>query len=143
MGCDFGFIDIITIGLVSIHAPVWGATLYRCDIALNNCFNPRTRVGCDTRYSRTTKLSSCFNPRTRVGCDGFYRLVTDYVSVSIHAPVWGATRIYYLLRPVPCFNPRTRVGCDTISRLLIVLLDCFNPRTRVGCDWIICKSWAA
>ena len=98
--------------LVSIHAPVWGATISRLLIVLLDCFNPRTRVGCDVRYvaikpicefqsthpcgvRRLQTFKACptvrFNPRTRVGCDTVARngLITRFV--SIHAPVWGAT----------------------------------------------------
>ena len=32
--------------------------------------------------------------------------------VSIHAPVWGATRTHATGFGDLCFNPRTRVGCD-------------------------------
>ena len=57
---------------VSIHAPVWGATL-----------------ACHKDYSYLS-----FNPRTRVGCD-----LVDHPdqwgdNVSIHAPVWGATAFF-------------------------------------------------
>ena len=50
VGCDaalacFGFIDG-----VSIHAPVWGATLVVVSVKPWGCFNPRTRVGCDRDY---------------------------------------------------------------------------------------------
>ena len=76
------------------------------------CFNPRTRVGCDAhekerRYARLfqsthpcgvrrndciiTVSHYCFNPRTRVGCDFTYSLTASLTTVSIHAPVWGAT----------------------------------------------------
>ena len=54
---------------VSIHAPVWGATLGLHDIHQKRGFNPRTRVGCD-------------NPD---------HLFLGTRQVSIHAPVWGAT----------------------------------------------------
>ena len=56
---------------VSIHAPVWGATNGKIlSMTITQCFNPRTRVGCDMRHVE------------RAG---------QYM-VSIHAPVWGATR---------------------------------------------------
>ena len=56
---------------VSIHAPAWGAT---CLCAGQSdgcrCFNPRTRVGCDTLQAVPLRLlTGRFNPRTRVGCD--------------------------------------------------------------------------
>ena len=55
---------------VSIHAPVWGAT-DRQDGAYGfmACFNPRTRVGCDLALGLYRVSFRCFNPRTRVGCD--------------------------------------------------------------------------
>ena len=33
--------------VVSIHAPVWGATVVEIKEESAACFNPRTRVGCD------------------------------------------------------------------------------------------------
>ena len=129
-------------GLVSIHAPAWGATLPICPKGDGSgCFNPRTRVGCD-QLSLISGVSD----------DG----------VSIHAPAWGATRTARCnratvmwfqsthprgVRPAghkDChrsrdgrrkrFNPRTRVGCDAISTAITLTPLCFNPRTRVGCD---------
>ena len=37
--------------LVSIHAPVWGATRVSFVNCINKCFNPRTRVGCDVIFT--------------------------------------------------------------------------------------------
>ncbi len=55
--------------------------------------------------------------------------------VSIHAPVKGATRV---VLPEPMgndsFNPRTREGCDFQPQTLLTIALCFNPRTREGCD---------
>ena len=141
--------------IVSIHAPVWGATAVLVPTINNLCFNPRTRVGCDPPFGfskSTAKFQSThpcgvrlinhnapkrvrgFNPRTRVGCD-------------CHQMKCGQS--------CPCFNPRTRVGCDILERIVsyftpvsihapvwgatsaVVRLyfgSCFNPRTRVGCD---------
>jgi len=55
--------------VVSIHAPVMGATI---------------------RQSATTLVFS-FNPRTRDGCDGGFIFKCSIRVVSIHAPVMGAT----------------------------------------------------
>ena len=54
-------------------------------------FNPRTRVGCDPMIYHYHYHHERFNPRTRVGCD--VRSVPGTINsrVSIHAPVWGAT----------------------------------------------------
>ena len=126
------------------------------------CFNPRTRVGCD-RYIvifgdenvfQSThpcgvrlyffcflNLENSFNPRTRVGCDNKHPNKKEIKEVSIHAPVWGATKrigvdnLNAMFQSThPCgvrlrticaksvslsFNPRTRVGCDALSLLLM------------------------
>ena len=77
------------------------------------------------------------------------------MDVSIHAPVWGATKHLIEYSLWVGFNPRTRVGCDKTLRIVeyfkLVSIHapvwgatraavglnasiCFNPRTRVGCD---------
>ena len=56
---------------VSIHAPAWGAT---------------------EATAKAGEPVICFNPRTRVGCDSTnHLLLPSSGSVSIHAPAWGAT----------------------------------------------------
>ena len=100
------------------HAPVWGAT---CPLRLWNmartCFNPRTRVGCDTSVPRSRFRQDGFNPRTRVGCDMAPHAGHGLPAlVSIHAPAWGATPCPDVPeRAVRRFNPRTRVGCDVLA----------------------------
>ena len=79
---------------VSIHAPAWGATSAKEDThELRQGFNPRTRVGCDVfpqfmGYGALQFQST--HPRgVRLGVD----MLSIYViSVSIHAPAWGATK---------------------------------------------------
>ena len=57
------------------------------------CFNPRARVGRDRPDRPATRATTRFNPRARVGRDIRYPLTPADLDVSIHAPVWGATRI--------------------------------------------------
>jgi len=80
--------------------------------------------------------SDCFNPRTRAGCDlSAIRQIDDQKAVSIHAPVRGATRQGHgISGTVQCFNPRTRAGCDPGVGYCTKKGRCFNPRTRAGCD---------
>ena len=135
MGCDDGESEQVKLFEVSIHAPVWGATIaskqlmtkwqfqstHPCGVrraayqkpvnALG--FNPRTRVGCDHPISISLRKERCFNPRTRVGCDGWLSKILFAQCVSIHAPVWGATSWCRISTAKLCFNPRTRVGCDS------------------------------
>ena len=60
------------------------------------------------------KAQDHFNPRTREGCDLLLFIAERAaVSISIHAPVKGAT-LHGCPRSGPFrnFNPRTREGCD-------------------------------
>ena len=78
---------------VSIHAPVWGATVKARRI-ING-----TNVSIHAPVWGATFQAFC---------------VQHYGVVSIHAPVWGATMNALDLEAVfERFNPRTRVGCDS------------------------------
>ncbi len=107
-------------GLVSIHAPAWGATLPICPKGDGSgCFNPRTRVGCD-QLSLISGVSD----------DG----------VSIHAPAWGATRTARCNRATVMWFQSTHprgvrpAGHKDCHRSRDGRRKRFNPRTRVGCD---------
>ena len=102
-----------------------------------------------------------FNPRTHVGCDASKDSTREHLSISIHAPTWGATRSRS--RPVafrlisihaPTWGAtavqsnepaRSRISIHaptwgaTITNTATnrVRID-FNPRTHVGCDQIRC-----
>ena len=57
-------------GLISIHAPQWGATVSPATRGkLFTYFNPRTPVGCDRFRVPVSDCFTYFNPRTPVGCD--------------------------------------------------------------------------
>jgi len=70
-----------------------GARLYIVSIVYCYiCFNPRARVGRDSSPEWRGAGRRCFNPRARVGRDFSSRsLAPQSVTVSIHAPAWGAT----------------------------------------------------
>ena len=102
---------------VSIHAPAWGATLAEITRPDGSTgFNPRARVGRDGIASwladECLKFQST-RPRgaRRAGPASRQRSL----SVSIHAPAWGATTpcAARCLRRF-CFNPRARVGRDSL-----------------------------
>ena len=106
------------------------------------CFNPRTRVGCDFLMRRSRLLISGFNPRTRVGCDSpptnrifaaqefqsthprGVRLaallgLSIRVTVSIHAPAWGATTSIWQARnsrPVSIHAPAWGATCRHVRQ---------------------------
>ena len=123
-----------TIFYVSIHAPVWGATLVGAAIVSVCVVSIHAPVWGATKTTTVSIMSRCFNPRTRVGCDAHSNLFIKTDKVSIHAPVWGATS-KFIFKPIyKSFNPRTRVGCDVIIIMAVTTTKGFNPRTRVGCD---------
>ena len=78
--------------VVSIHAPVWGATwLLLSKRAAQRCFNPRPRMGGDASENgyAITEVVSIHAPVWGATYGG-----SDWQrqgQVSIHAPVWGAT----------------------------------------------------
>jgi len=101
---------------------------------------------------------SDFNPRTREGCDVWQGMIDGTLTISIHAPVKGATILYpyhYARQdisihapvkgatpvrlaptyPTGNFNPRTREGCDLFRGRCYRPAQDFNPRTREGCDF--------
>ena len=98
VGCDgVTPVNLHAIVRVSIHAPAWGATSHTRLLAMaTTCFNPRTRVGCDRIPSPLAPLAVRFqstHPR------GVRRTAAARSRagelVSIHAPAWGATWIWY------------------------------------------------
>ena len=177
MGCDNRPIYRTVNRLVSIHAPVWGATNETPARPLPHYgFNPRTRVGCDHKlvalphrkrfqsthpcgvrqlYRKTKSQNASFNPRTRVGCDTLctsaladkawfqsthpcgVRLrqssgASQGKSVSIHAPVWGATvnrADRFLGLPVSIHAP---VWGATVFHPLLIAYDKFQSTHPCG-----------
>ena len=83
---------------VSIHAPLWGATrILLAEGAVGVGFNPRTPVGCDDQIDANAVTATSFNPRTPVGCDDAEHRGRGHKNqVSIHAPLWGATQRHRL-----------------------------------------------
>ena len=99
---------------VSIHAPVWGATkvffttdeiatfqsTHPCGVRRGAFrffrivvgFNPRTRVGCDSRPCPFSDSLIAFQSTHPCGVRPQNLQLLGTPSVSIHAPVWGATK---------------------------------------------------
>ena len=97
MGCDQVFVAVCQQVSVSIHAPVWGATRNWTDVQTVLTVSIHAPVWGATWASPKNNSYRCFNPRTRVGCDTIKDLVFEPSGVSIHAPVWGATRFIELM----------------------------------------------
>ena len=56
------------------------------------------------------------------------------MTVSIHAPAWGATRPGPWPAPPHRFNSRSRMGSDILSPTIAKVLISFNSRSRMGSD---------
>ena len=101
--------------LVSIHAPVWGATF----VIPNE--SP------DGEEFQSTRPCGARLP--------LHSTVPDTDTVSIHAPVWGATSGRYRLGGYPPVSIHAPVwGATQARRLLPYVQQRFNPRARVGRD---------
>ena len=160
MGCDhITTAHQLADGLVSIHAPAWGATAYQYVAGYVTKFqstHPRgvrllPQIGADAiiRFQSThprgvrRRALPCWPASTRFQSThprgvrhASLERVPHEALVSIHAPAWGATGAWIKGHArMSGFNPRTRVGCDgTPAGLCPPVRSGFNPRTRVGCD---------
>ena len=102
---------------ISIHAPVKGATLFLRQKLLTYChFNPRSREGSDSQSQMGRCAFEHFNPRSREGSDEEILAVRAKAIISIHAPVKGATlSAKWLSGRYTNFNPRSREGSDRVT----------------------------
>jgi len=78
--------------VVSIHAPVWGATGMRCSRTARHLFQSTRPYGARPGLLAPSQPARCFNPRARMGRDLGKLIYRVAQAVSIHAPVWGATQ---------------------------------------------------
>ena len=100
-----------------------------------DCFNPRSRMGSDKPLVIYYRIFCCFNPRSRMGSDILGSASSPILTVSIHAPAWGATcRLCLASTPQAGFNPRSRMGSDQVFKNIRFLFASFNPRSRMGSD---------
>ena len=144
--------------VVSIHAPVWGATSFVNSFGLNTrfqsthpCgvrrytsradsarpgFNPRTRVGCDSLTRGIKMAVKSFNPRTRVGCDPAKILIkcSAFLFQSTH-PCGVRPLMIVKLKGWLLFQSTHPCGVRPHGKTTTKPSNRFNPRTRVGCDF--------
>ena len=84
----------VRVEMISIHAPAWGATTVLSMVKLYFLhFNPRSRMGSDSKNITPGDTGENFNPRSRMGSD--------------HDRIHAASRREN-------FNPRSRMGSDTV-----------------------------
>ena len=90
-------------------------------------FNPRTHVGCDWSYMDIRKKVVYFNPRTHVGCDDDGDGIDTAYPISIHAPMWGATRQLLMIKPwqiisihAPMWGATTDAQVKTLTDIISI-----------------------
>jgi len=94
--------------------PHGGRPRATCFCQRNGCFNPRPRMGGDVGKPFGGFWLVSFNPRPRMGGDFADYTVFVKLTVSIHAPAWGATWFAVDGDGHDGFNPRPRMGGDHI-----------------------------
>ena len=102
-------------GLVSIHAPAWGATRGACRrVALYKKFQSTHPRGVRLGYASGAACGGSVSIHAPAwGATRTPKKHRRGLLVSIHAPAWGATEKELARRyEITSFNPRTRVGCD-------------------------------
>ena len=102
---------------------------------LQSDFNPRTHVGCDQLKRIGKSYQDNFNPRTHVGCDYSGLISFKHLLISIHAPMWGATKGWLYHGQTTKISIHAPMWGATITGALSKnYQNNFNPRTHVGCD---------
>ena len=122
-------------GVISIHAPVRGATQSSDNRGGESAIFQSTHPqGVRPSFSFLLYIAIYFNPRTRKGCDrGLFLEKSVVHKISIHAPARGATRSHlYRRRRTLYFNPRTREGCDGITLFMLSPLARFQSTHPQG-----------
>ncbi len=157
VGSDENFLKLRRRFEISIHAPTWGATIakkvgccfikfqstlprgerrhYRRAYVYHSHFNPRSHVGSDTP-SRADAIPLTISIHAPTwGATSFVIRFVVGVIISIHAPTWGATPGVWGAHKYPeNFNPRSHVGSDPGTLMPSWRILHFNPRSHVGSD---------
>ncbi len=128
---------VVCIHFVSIHAPVQGATQLQPQArAPTASFNPRARAGRDQHSASTRQLRRGFQStrpcRARLGVRA---MSAGWSSVSIHAPVQGATT--QKMRPNSPKSVSIHAPVQGATNIVPLHVNCaqgFNPRARAGRD---------
>ena len=121
---------------VSIHTPMWGATIFILQVFFDILFQSTLPRG-ERRpcfWTGTPNICVSIHAPTRGATCCQQRIVVS-LQVSIHAPTWGATVCPpWHQSNFPSFNPRPHVGSDMLSPRQTSELGYFNPRSHVGSD---------
>ena len=103
-----------TVYRISIHAPVWGATIVEIQVKMKLSISIHAPVWGATLLLYRQKTITYISIHAPVwGATIDFYAQTQARAISIHAPVWGATGVViYSLPFIFYFNSRSRVGSD-------------------------------
>ena len=90
-GATFAYATLILSGIVSIHAPIQGATRTARSSYRRKWFQSTHPYRVRQEQPEVPTDENGFNPRTHTGCDQQEEQVQAQIKVSIHAPIQGAT----------------------------------------------------
>ena len=96
------------------------------------CFNPRSHMGSDSRRYTDNRGARGFNPRSHMGSDLPLAKCSFIISVSIHAPTWGATLSQIVNTDCVVFQSTLPHGERPISRLLFEIAHKFQSTLPHG-----------
>ena len=82
---------------VSIHAPVWGATIRLAQKSIQWAFQSTHPCGVRQSISKAFRQLKTFQSTHPCGVRPLCVLGKVWLSVSIHAPVWGATGYSFIV----------------------------------------------
>ena len=159
MGSDYIDVPDRQEHFISIHAPAWGATFagitgvrvvqfqstlphgerqkfHGYTVVDLRDFNPRSRMGSDRRIHLMREAPTAFQSTLPHGERRMEReLRKPCISISIHAPAWGATLFFFDTQT--CFKISIHApawGATNIIYSVATVIADFNPRSRMGSD---------
>ena len=123
-------------GVVSIHAPAWGATAGNTLLQKLSMFQFTRPHGARPAAMLLEHHLQRFNSRARMGRDVEQCVFAETVRVSIHAPAWGATSWRRgSLSPISFQFTRPH-GARLTRTLKKNSINGFNSRARMGRDYL-------
>ena len=123
--------------MISIHAPVRGATTANCTCVSPNLwhFNPRSREGSDGLLIKKLNIYGISIHAPVRGATDVQGRERAYAAISIHAPVRGATFVAEHDSKLAQISSQAPVrGATSHRSLKSFTISHFNPRSREGSD---------
>ena len=125
-------------GVVSIHAPTWGATTNELITLIGKEVSIHAPTWGATHKSERKQSEDCFNPRSHMGSDSTMARDKHNVQFQSTLPHGERRRFWSVILVTPGFNPRSHMGSDPFLFAEPFSMVCFNPRSHMGSDVLSC-----